>query len=141
MGLTHSQYDAIMRVYDRRRISNHHIEEEHRRIAYKAIPELQELDRAVAHCAADRVRSLLTPMEMHAAGGAAVPFRDLLKKLAGGEDPAQKRRRLLAEHSFPEDAKGKDSMFQLLNGMLSCGLKNDLLMEVFYEQISRTQAL
>ena len=103
MGLTHSQYDAIMRVYDRRRISNHHIEEEHRRIAYKAIPELQELDRAVAHCAADRVRSLLTPMEMHAAGGAAVPFRDLLKKLAGGEDPAQKRRRLLAEHSFPED--------------------------------------
>ena len=83
MGLTHSQYDAIMRVYDRRRISNHHIEEEHRRIAYKAIPELQELDRAVAHCAADRVRSLLTPMEMHAAGGAAVPFRDLLKKFQG----------------------------------------------------------
>lgn len=103
MGLTHSQYDAIMRVYDRRRISNHHIEEEHRRIAYEAIPELQELDRAVAHCAADRVRTLLSPRDAHAAGGAAVPFRDLLKKLAGGEDPEQKRRRLLAAHSFPED--------------------------------------
>ena len=40
MGLTRSQYDAIMRVYDKRRISNHHIEEEHRRIAFEAVPEL-----------------------------------------------------------------------------------------------------
>ena len=60
MGLTKSQYDAVMRVYDKRRISNHHIEEEHRRIAYEAIPELQELDRAVANSAAKRVRQLLS---------------------------------------------------------------------------------
>ena len=76
MGLTKSQYDAVMRVYDKRRISNHHIEEEHRRIAYEAIPELQELDRAVANSAAKRVRQLLSPMDVHAAGGAAVPFRE-----------------------------------------------------------------
>ena len=103
MGLTKSQYDAVMRVYDKRRISNHHIEEEHRRIAYEAVPELQELDRAVANSAAKRVRQLLSPMDVHAAGGAAVPFRDLLRKMAGGMDPAEKRRKLLREHSFPED--------------------------------------
>ena len=49
--------------------------------------------------------------------------------------PFSKTNEQLKEHSFPEDAKGRDSMFQLLNGMLSCGLKNDLLMEVFYEQV------
>jgi DNA replication protein DnaC len=42
-------------------------------------------------------------MDAHAAGGAAVPFRDLLRKMAGGMDPEQKRRKLLKEHSFPED--------------------------------------
>ena len=94
MGLTKSQYDAVMRVYDKRRISNHHIEEEHRRIAYEAVPELQELDRAVANSAAKRVRQLLSPMDVHAAGGAAVPFRDLLRQMAGGMDPAEKRRKL-----------------------------------------------
>ena len=103
MGLTRSQYDAIMRVYDKRRISNHHIEEEHRRIAFEAVPELQELDQAVAASAAKRVKQLLSPMDAHAAGGAAVPFRDLLRKMAGGMDPEQKRRKLLKEHSFPED--------------------------------------
>ena len=103
MGLTRSQYDAIMRVYDKRRISNHHIEEEHRRIAFEAVPELQELDQAVAASAAQRVKQLLSPMDAHAAGGAAVPFRDLMRKMAGGMDPEQKRRKLLKEHSFPED--------------------------------------
>ena len=103
MGLTRSQYDAIMRVYDKRRISNNHIEEEHRRIAFEAVPELQELDQAVAASAAKRVKQLLSPMDAHAAGGAAVPFRDLLRKMAGGMDPEQKRRKLLKEHSFPED--------------------------------------
>ena len=42
----------------------------------------------------------------------------------------------LKEYVFSEKAKGKDSMWQLLQGMLQCGLKNDALMDVFYEQIA-----
>ena len=103
MGLTRSQYDAVMRVYDQRQIRNHHIEEERRKRAYEAIPELRELDQSVARSAAEKVRGLLSPMDVHAAGGAAVPFLDLLKKAAGGMNPEEKRRKLLAEHSFPED--------------------------------------
>lgn len=42
----------------------------------------------------------------------------------------------LKEYTFPEEAKGKDSMWQLLRGIQECGLKNDALMEVLYEQIA-----
>lgn len=42
----------------------------------------------------------------------------------------------LKEYDFPKEAKGKDSMFQLLMAIVQCGLKNDALMEVFYEQIA-----
>ena len=41
----------------------------------------------------------------------------------------------LREYRFPENARGKGSMWQLLMGMKSCGLKNDVLMETFYEII------
>ena len=103
MGLTNSQYDAVMRVYDKRRINSHHVEEERRRIAYEKIPELQNLDRAVVDSALSQVRRSLSPMDVHAAGGVSVPFRDLLKKAAGGEDPSVRRRQLLKAHGFPED--------------------------------------
>ena len=42
----------------------------------------------------------------------------------------------LKEYTFPEAMKGKNSMWQLLVTMQQCGLKNDALMEVFYEQIA-----
>ena len=42
----------------------------------------------------------------------------------------------LKEYTFPEESKGRDSMFQLLNAIQQCGLKNDALMEVLYEQIA-----
>ena len=42
----------------------------------------------------------------------------------------------LKEYTFPITSKGKDSMWQLLQTMLDCGLKNDALMDVFYEQMA-----
>ena len=42
----------------------------------------------------------------------------------------------LKEYSFPVSSKGKDSMWQLLKGILACGLKNDALLYVFYELIA-----
>lgn len=42
----------------------------------------------------------------------------------------------LKEYTFPVTSKGKDSMWQLLTAVQECGLRNDALMEVLYEQIT-----
>lgn len=42
----------------------------------------------------------------------------------------------LKEYSFPEETKGKNSMWQLLQAIRQCGLKDDALMDIFYEQIA-----
>lgn len=42
----------------------------------------------------------------------------------------------LKEYSFFEKSKGKDSMYTLLRAIQQCGLKNDALMELLYEQIA-----
>lgn len=44
----------------------------------------------------------------------------------------------LKRHPFPQDAMKPGSIWQLLMGMKSCGLKNDALMETFYELISES---
>lgn len=41
----------------------------------------------------------------------------------------------LKRYPFKKEKMGKDSMFRLLMGMKSCGLKNDAIMEIFYEFI------
>lgn len=50
--------------------------------------------------------------------------------------PFSKTNEQLKEYSFSEKVMGKDSMWQLLQGIKTCGLKNDALMEIFYEQIA-----
>ena len=50
--------------------------------------------------------------------------------------PFSKTNIQLKEYTFPEASKGKDSMWQLLQAIQQCGLKNDALMEIFYEQIA-----
>ena len=42
----------------------------------------------------------------------------------------------LKEYTFPITSKGKDSLWQLLTAVQECGLKNDAMMEVLYEQIA-----
>lgn len=39
----------------------------------------------------------------------------------------------LKGYQFPKESRGQNSMWQLLMGMKACGLKNDALMEVFYD--------
>ncbi len=50
--------------------------------------------------------------------------------------PFSKTNIQLKEYSFSEEGKGKDSMWQLLQVIQQCGLKNDALMEILYEQIA-----
>ena len=70
MSLTRSQYDAVMRLYDRRQIEDHRIMEERRRKAYAVIPELASIDAGVADAAVRRLRGLfgLEPKETVDAG-------------------------------------------------------------------------
>lgn len=49
--------------------------------------------------------------------------------------PFSKTNVQLKEYDFPNSSKGKDSMYQLLQALQQCGLKNDALMDIFYEQI------
>ena len=42
----------------------------------------------------------------------------------------------LKEYTFPEAAKGKESIYTLLRAIQKCGLKNDALMELLYEQMA-----
>ena len=54
------------------------------------------------------------------------------------EIPFARTNEQLIEHRIPRSAQGPGSMYQLLTGIHDCGLKNDLLMEVLYEQIGKT---
>ena len=103
MGITNSQYDAIMRVYEKRRINNHHVEEARRKRAYEAIPELGRLDRAVASLSVKTVKDALTQKNGSSALVSSEALRQSFRQAAGGIDPQQRRKRLLKEHSFPED--------------------------------------
>ena len=116
MGITNLQYDTVMRVYEKRRNDNHHVEEERRKTAYEAIPALSELDRAVASLSVRMVRDSLAkagadarkagdpaPDAGSSFSGASASPGELMKKAAGGTAPWQRRRQLLREHSFPED--------------------------------------
>ena len=50
--------------------------------------------------------------------------------------PFSRTNEQLKEYEFPESARGKDSMYFLLRAIRQCGLKNDALMEILYEQIA-----
>lgn len=42
----------------------------------------------------------------------------------------------LKEYTFAERVKGKDSVWMLLQALQQCGLKNDAVLEILYEQIA-----
>lgn len=50
--------------------------------------------------------------------------------------PFAKTNEQLKEYTFPKEMKGTGSIHQLLQGIKECGLKNDDLMDVLYEQLA-----
>lgn len=50
--------------------------------------------------------------------------------------PFSKTNEQLKEYSFADAVKGKDSVWRLLQAVQQCGLKNDALMEILYEQMA-----
>ena len=62
--------------------------------------------------------------------------RDKEKNIAIAKTiPYSKTNENLRELSFGKECRGTGSTWQLLMGMRSCGLKNDALMDVFYELV------
>ena len=50
--------------------------------------------------------------------------------------PFSKTNEQLKEYTFAERVQGKDSVWMLLQAVQQCGLKNDALMEILYEQMA-----
>lgn len=50
--------------------------------------------------------------------------------------PFSKTNEQLKEYTFEDRVKCKDSIWMLLQALQQCGLKNDALLEIFYEQIA-----
>lgn len=59
MALSSSQYDFIMQEYNQRRLNNRYLQEQRREEVYKAIPELSELDQAIAALTMKRAAAAL----------------------------------------------------------------------------------
>ena len=59
MALSNSQYDEIMRDYDRQQLEDRRILDERRKAVYARVPRLQEIDAAVASSSVRKARLLL----------------------------------------------------------------------------------
>lgn len=92
MALSNSQYDEIIREYDARQLRNQHLLEERTKDAYDKIPQLKEIDDAIASCSVDAARRLLD-------GDKTAP--DSLKQRIA--DYRAKKSALLTENGFPAD--------------------------------------
>ncbi|MGI6007003.1 MAG: ATP-binding protein [Ruminococcus sp.] len=92
MPLKNSQYNEIMREYNRRQLHNKHILDQHIEEAYGEIPRLEEIDHEISSLSIKKARSLL---------GAAPeePF-DLEQAI---RDLAEERKCLLRAYGYPED--------------------------------------
>ncbi|MCH1984432.1 ATP-binding protein [Ruminococcus sp. OA3] len=92
MPLKNSQYDEIMRDYNRRQLHNKHMLDEHISEAYGEIPRLEEIDREISRLSIQKAKALL-------GAGETADF-NLAHVIA---DLADERKHLLAAYGYPED--------------------------------------
>ena len=59
MALTNSQYDAIMRIYEQKRLRSHDIQTRRYEEIYKQIPQIQDIDRLISEYSLQQARKLL----------------------------------------------------------------------------------
>lgn len=92
MSLTNAQYDELIRGYDARQLKNRRIMEERLSLARRRIPELKELDDAIASCSVAQAKKLLDGDPDALAG-----LQEQLSALRGRKEA------LLAEAGYPAD--------------------------------------
>lgn len=92
MALNNSQYDALMRVYQKRQLDNKHRQDERIREVYKALPQMEKFDREISAVAVEQAKRLLNGDE-----NALESLRFKLKELRESKET------LLAMGGFPPD--------------------------------------
>lgn len=92
MGLSNSQYNAVMRDYERRQTAGRHEREARIAEVYKRLPQVEALDREIGARAADCARRVL--------GGDGRARETLKGELA---DMRRQKKALLESAGFPED--------------------------------------
>ena len=82
MALNNSQYDALMRVYQKRQRDDRHRQEERIAEVYRALPQMERYDREISALSVERAKKLLDGDER----GAAQCMRQLeeLREERGG---------------------------------------------------------
>lgn len=92
MGLTNSQYDAIMRIYEQRQLHNKDILFARYEEVYRKIPELKKTDDTISSLGVAQARKLLSGDNR-----AVEDFREQQKKLT------LQKKALLTSNGYPED--------------------------------------
>lgn len=92
MALNNSQYDALMRVYQKRQLDNKHRQDERVKEVYKALPQMEKFDREIGGIALEQAKRLLEGDE-----SALERLRFKLRELKESKDT------LLAMGGFPQD--------------------------------------
>ena len=91
MALKNSQYDAIMREYNRRQLHHRRLLEAHREEIRRQIPQMAEIDGQVAAISMEKARAILNhqPCDLNLSAE--------ISKLSA------RRRKLLTAAGYPED--------------------------------------
>lgn len=94
LALSNSQFDAVLREYERLQAEDRRELAERKAKVYAAIPELKELENQAATSALNRLKRAVNDGNSSAVNGFSEEIRDIEKK----------RRELLLRAGFPEDA-------------------------------------
>ncbi|MFV0527327.1 MAG: ATP-binding protein [Lachnospiraceae bacterium] len=92
MPLTNTQFDSIMREYNRKQLHSNRILEEHQTVIYTSIPEIKKIDEDIAACSLSKARALLENQ--------AISDMDLEAQI---QSLSARRHALLQEHGYPQD--------------------------------------
>ena len=92
MPLSNSQYDEIMREYDKRQLNNRRILEERRKEVYQKLPRVQKIDAAVASASVEKAKLLLDGDH-----NAVLSLKEELSSLSG------EKTALLLAAGYPDD--------------------------------------
>lgn len=92
MALNNSQYDAIMREYEQRRLDAKHILDEHKEEVYDIIPEYKKLDESISNIAMESAARVLE--------GDKAALDEMKNKI---NEITKRQETLLSDFAFPSD--------------------------------------
>ena len=137
VSLTNTQYNEIMRIYQRRQLASEHDLEIRRREIYRHIPQMHELDERAGELGLNCARSLLSEESRE---NALSSFHLQMRSIS------KERERLLAQYGYPEDylepeyqcPDCKDTGYI---GSEMCHCMREIVIDLYYTQSGLRSAL